>query len=85
MPHHSMQIFRLRKFLLDEEGSQVRELPRAGGAQDDELDDHPPHDAGVGGLGLVSELGFPLLFRCFVFVSAINIHPEGSGKAKMTE
>lgn len=50
-----------RELLLDEEGAQVGQLPGAGGAQDDELDGHPADDAGVGGLGLVSEFGFSFL------------------------
>ena len=40
----------------------MRQLPRAGDAQDDELDEGPAHDARVGGLGLVAELGLALLF-----------------------
>lgn len=49
------------KLLLDKEGPQVGELPCAGCAEDDELDDDPAHDAGVCRLGLVSELGLSLL------------------------
>ena len=52
----------LSKLLLDEEGAQVRQLPRAGDAQHGELDERPAHDARVGRLGLVAELGFALLF-----------------------
>lgn len=51
----------LRELLLDEEGAEIRELPGAGGAENDDLDEHPPDDTSVGGLGLVSELGFPFL------------------------
>lgn len=47
----------LRQLLLDEEGTQMRQLPDAGTAENDELDNHPANDTGVGGLGLVSELG----------------------------
>lgn len=45
------------------------ELPCTGNAQDDELDEGPADDASVGGLGLVAELGFTLLFGLSVFVS----------------
>lgn len=51
----------LSKLLLDEEGAQVGELPRAGYTQDGELDERPAHDAGVGCFGLVAEFGFALL------------------------
>lgn len=39
----------------------MRQLPGAGAAEDDELDNHPSDDAGVGRLGLISELGFAFL------------------------
>ncbi len=42
----------------------MRQLPRAGGTEHDELDDHPPHDARVCRLGLVPELGLSFLFVC---------------------
>lgn len=50
-----------RQLLLDEEGAQVRELPCAGDAEHDDLDEGPAHDAGIGRLGLIAELGFALL------------------------
>jgi hypothetical protein len=37
----------LGKFLFDEEGSQVRELPGASDAEDNDLDQHPPYHAGI--------------------------------------
>lgn len=39
----------------------MRELPCAGGAEDDELNDDPSNDTGVGRLGLISEFGLSLL------------------------
>jgi len=39
----------------------VGELPCAGDADDDELDDDPANNASVGRLGLVAELGLSLL------------------------
>ena len=52
----------LSKLLLDEEGAEVGELPRAGYTQDGELDERPADDAGVGGFGLIAEFGFTLLY-----------------------
>ena len=52
----------LYKLLLDEERSQVRQLPRASDTKDGKLDQCPSNDAGVGALGLVAELGFALLY-----------------------
>lgn len=49
------------KLLLNKERTQMRELPSAGGAEDDELNDDPSNDAGVGRLGLISEFGLSLL------------------------
>jgi hypothetical protein len=49
------------QFLLDEEGSQMRQLPSASHAQHNELDERPAHDLGVGGFTLVSEFGFSFL------------------------
>lgn len=49
--------------MLDEEGSQMGELPSAGSSHDDQLNDDPPDDSTVGYLGLISELGFTLLFK----------------------
>lgn len=40
----------------------MRKLPRAGTAQNNQLDHHPPHNARVRGFGLVAEFGLPLLF-----------------------
>ena len=56
-----MLILRLGKFLFDEEGSQMRELPRASDAENGQLDQHPPHDTAVGGFGLVTELSLTFL------------------------
>lgn len=53
----------LRELLLDEEGAEVGELPGGGSGEDDELDDDPTDDARVGGLRVVSELGFTFLGR----------------------
>ena len=39
----------------------MRQLPCAGGCQDDDLNDHPANDTRVGRLGLVSELGLSFL------------------------
>jgi hypothetical protein len=52
----------LYKLLLDEECSQVRQLPRASDTKDGKLDQCPSNDAGVGALGLVAELSFALLY-----------------------
>lgn len=50
----------LNQLLLGEETSQMVELPSAGTAQNNGLDDDPSHNSRVGGLGLVSELGLSL-------------------------
>jgi hypothetical protein len=39
----------------------MRQLPGAGDDQDGELDESPADDTGVGGLGLITELGLALL------------------------
>lgn len=52
----------LRKLLLDEEAAEVRKLPGAGNTEDDKLEQDPADDAGVGGLGLITEFGFAFLF-----------------------
>lgn len=41
----------------------MRQLPGTGRRQDGQLDHGPADDAGVGGLGLVAELGLALLQR----------------------
>jgi hypothetical protein len=51
----------LGELLLDEEGSEVRQLPCAGNSQHSELDQDPADDTVVGELGLISELGLTLL------------------------
>ena len=51
----------LCELLLDEEGAQMRELPCAGHAEDDQLEEDPSYHARVGGLGLVAEFGFAFL------------------------
>ena len=51
----------LSKLLLDEESSQVRQLPRAGDTEDGELDQGPAYDAGVCGFGLIAEFSFAFL------------------------
>ena len=56
--------------MLDEEGPQVGQLPCTGDSQNNELDERPADDAGVGGLGLVAELGFTLLFSLLVFIAS---------------
>jgi hypothetical protein len=50
--------------LLDEEGSEVGELPGAGNAEGGELDKHPANYTAVGGFGLISEFGLTFLFQC---------------------
>lgn len=60
----SIRVRRSKKsseFLLDEKGSQMRELPSAGDTEDGELNQGPAHDARVGRFGLVSEFGFSFL------------------------
>lgn len=52
----------LRELLLNEEGSQVGELPCTGSAQNDNLNQHPSNDTSIGGFGLVSELGLAFLY-----------------------
>lgn len=39
----------------------MRQLPCAGGAEDDELNNDPSNNTGVGRLGLISEFGLSLL------------------------
>jgi len=39
----------------------MRELPCAGHAEDDQLEEDPSYHARVGGLGLVAEFGFAFL------------------------
>jgi hypothetical protein len=60
--HLKFQSYRsLRKFLLDEEGAQMRKLPCASDTENDELNHGPSNDAGVCVFGLVAELGFAFL------------------------
>lgn len=40
----------------------MRQLPGASDGKHDKLDEHPSNNTGVGGLGLVTEFGFALLF-----------------------
>lgn len=61
-PNCTPETIRLSELLLDEEGSEMRELPGAGDAKDDKLDDDPADDTGVCRLGLISELGLSLLY-----------------------
>lgn len=68
----------LRQLLLDEEGAQMRQLPGAGAAENDELDNHPSNDTGVGGLGLISELGLAFLFAQM----SVNLFPHILPKKK---
>lgn len=60
------ETIRLSELLLDEEGSEMRELPGAGDAEDDKLDDDPADDTGVCRLGLISELGLSLLYMMWL-------------------
>jgi len=53
----------LSQFLLDEEGSQMRQLPCTGNTQDTQLNQRPAHDLCICRLALVTELGFPFLAR----------------------
>lgn len=62
--HIASTLVRSGKLLLDEEGPQMRQLPRAGDTQDGHLDERPPHNTRVGRLGLVAELGLTLLHQC---------------------
>lgn len=39
----------------------MRKLPSAGDSDDNELDDDPSNDTGIGSLGLISEFGFAFL------------------------
>jgi hypothetical protein len=52
----------LGQLLLDEEGSEMRELPGASDAKHNELNNDPSNNAGVCRLGLISELGLSLLY-----------------------
>jgi len=49
----------------------MRELPGAGGGQHSHLNQGPAHDAGVGGFGLVTELGLTFLQQL-----SVSIGPE---------
>ena len=51
----------------------MAQLPCAGTAEDEKLDEGPPHNSAVGGLGLVAELGFAFLFS---LVSPVLILPS---------
>ena len=51
----------LSELLLDEERTQMGELPGACAPQDSQLDEDPADDSAVGRLGLISELGFTFL------------------------
>jgi hypothetical protein len=51
----------LGKLLLDEECSQMRQLPDTSDAKDSQLHQRPSHDTGVGVFGLVTELGLTFL------------------------
>ena len=54
-------VVKLSQFLLDEEGAEMRQLPSAGHGEDDELDQSPTDDSGVGGFGLIAEFRFSIL------------------------
>lgn len=53
--------FRSCKFLLDKERPEMRQLPGAGGRQDDELDDGPADDTGIGRFGLITKFSLSFL------------------------
>lgn len=50
-----------RELLLDEEVSQMRQLPGTCYANHNQLDNDPANDSGIGILGLVPEFGLALL------------------------
>lgn len=70
------------EFLLDEEGTQVCELPGACNAQNDELHERPSYDAGVDRLGLIAEFNFSFLFGVHNWwgssLAFMHSNPEGS-------
>ncbi len=53
----------LCQLLLDEKRPQVRELPCAGDAQNNQLQQCPSNNTRVCGFGLISEFGFTLLYK----------------------
>jgi hypothetical protein len=57
---------RLGQLLLNEEGSEMRKLPGAGNAKNNELNDDPSNNTGVCRLGLISELGLSFLLHSVV-------------------
>lgn len=65
-----------RELLLDEEGSQMWQLPCASDPNDDELDNDPANDPGISGFGLVSEVGFAFL-RKKTFSKGLVFSEEG--------
>lgn len=69
MTHCSRNTNPLSQLLLDEERPQVRQLPRAGGRENSQLDECPADDTAVSGLGLVTELGFALLKNKILILS----------------
>lgn len=50
-----------RQLLLDEERPQVRKLPCAGTAENNELNEHPPDNTCVCSFGLIAEFGLSFL------------------------
>lgn len=67
----------LSKLLLDEEGAQIAQLPRAGYTQHRNLYQCPPHHPRVDILTLISKLSFPLtledLFSSNILQPSIQI------------
>jgi hypothetical protein len=62
------------------------QLPGACHAQHSKLDQDPPHDAGVGALGLIAELGFTFLFATSQSVSpGVCFHMGSSGCGGLEE
>lgn len=60
----------------------MRQLPCAGDTQDGELDERPAHDAGVGGFGLIAELGLTLLSSVLASIDSHYFHFSRGPRAK---
>lgn len=52
----------------------MRQLPSAGCGEDEELDQSPTDDTGIGGFGLIAEFRFPFLEEVYSKSVSSTIH-----------
>ena len=74
----------LGELLLNEKGPQMRQLPGACGANNNELDDDPPDDTGICRFGLVAEFGFSLLHKHVRYHGANSLQQQLWAKPSLT-